>query len=281
MSIRVKKFDPSAMKPSRIIYAIGRRHSGKSSLIKDILSQMPRPDYVLAMAPTQSSLDTFREFLPECCIFEGFSQEKLEQTIATQKELLGRGKRRSVLIILDDCAFNNAMFKSTAQKNLHFNGRHLGIGLICSAQYMMALPPEMRTNIDYLFVMRDPVLANRQKLYKNFFGVFDNFSQFDQVMTTVTQNYGTLCLDGTVPSTSHADSVLWYRANTRVPPFRLCNDVYWKLSRRYERSVEELRRAQAKQFEMETADAADPRGKKVVVVQTEDEHGRIVSTSDA
>ena len=45
--------------------------------MRDLLSHMPKPDYALAMAPTEDSLDMFRKFLPEACIFNYFSQEKL------------------------------------------------------------------------------------------------------------------------------------------------------------------------------------------------------------
>ena len=80
-AIRVRKFEPRTIKESRIIFIIGKRHTGKSVLMKDILYHMPRPDYVLAMAPTEDTLKQFRTFLPECCIFDHFSQEKLERTL--------------------------------------------------------------------------------------------------------------------------------------------------------------------------------------------------------
>ena len=279
MSVRIRKFDPTTMKPSRIVYLIGKRHSGKSCLMKDILYHMPRPDYVLAMAPTQSTLESFREYLPESCIFEGYSQEKLEQTIATQKELISRGKKRNVLLILDDCLYSSGVLKSVAQRYVHFNGRHSHIGMICAAQYMMSLPPEMRTNIDYLFVMRDPVLINRQKLWKNFFGTIPTMQLMESIMSTVTQNYGALVLDGTVPSTDYTDSVMWYRARTDVPDFKLCKPIFWKLSKKYGLTDEDKRRAQERQFKIETAEAKEEhsKGKKVLVVETEDENGHVVS----
>ena len=38
-AIRVKKFDPSTIKESRILFIIGKRHTGKSVLMKDLLYQ--------------------------------------------------------------------------------------------------------------------------------------------------------------------------------------------------------------------------------------------------
>lgn len=282
-SFRVKKFDPRNIKPHRIMFLIGKRSTGKSVLMVDILSQMPKPDYVLAMSPTDETLSTFRKFLPEACIFSQFSQEKLERLLCLQRELIRRGKHRSVMIILDDCLYQKNVLKSTAMRDLFFNGRHLNVGLIAAAQYMMDLSCELRTNVDYLCTMRENTLTNRQKLHKHFFGQFGRFEEFDKVMSACTQNFSSLILDGTIASTVASDSVFWYRANLHPEPFRLCKPVYWGLSKKCGRSEEELLREQAAQFELETAAAAGQQEKggaaRVTVVQTEDENGKVISST--
>ena len=282
MALRVKKFNPSTIKESRIIFILGKRHTGKSVLMKDLLYHMPRPDFVLAMAPTEDTLQMFREFLPSSCIFDHFSQEKLDRIVSLQRELVNRGKRRMVLIILDDCLYQKGVLKSNAMRSIFFNGRHDNISLICAAQYMMEVDVSLRTNIDYIFTMRENILTNRQKLYKYYFGQFGKFDDFDKVMTTCTQDYRTLVLDGTVASTHHTDSVLWYKANTNIPEFKLCLPIFWTLSLRYGLSRGEMRRVQAKQFEIENARAdmtchsTSSKNPGLVVVQTEDEHGNVV-----
>lgn len=276
-AIRVRKFNPSTIKESRIIFILGKRHTGKSVLMKDLLSQMPRPDFVLAMAPTEDTLRMFREFVPETCVFDHFSQEKLERTVTLQRELVNRGKKRTVLILLDDCLYQKNVLRSTAMRSIFFNGRHDNISLVCAAQYMMDVDVSLRTNIDYIFTMRETILMNRQKLYKYYFGQFRKFDDFDKVMGACTQNYKCLVLDGTVSSTSPTDSVMWYKASTSIPEFRLCRPVYWKLSKRFSLSDEDVRRAHSKQFEIETASVDTVRKQNISLVQTEDEHGEIIS----
>lgn len=236
----------------------------------------------MGMAPTDDTLDTFRRFMPECCIFNKFSQEKLERMLALQRELIRRGKKRSVLLILDDCMYQKGVLKSTAMRDLFFNGRHLNCSLIVAAQYLMEITPELRTNIDYLCVMREPILTNRQKMHKYYFGQFAKYDDFEKVMQTCTQNYGSLILDGTTASTQASDSIFWYRANLEPKPFQLCLPIYWKLSQKCARSEEDVRRAQSVQFEIESAERSTvPVGGhgRVTVVQTEDENGKVVSSS--
>ena len=283
-AIRVKRFDASTIKESRIIFIIGKRHTGKSVLMKDLLYHMPRPDYVLAMAPTEDSLKTFREFLPETCIFDHFSQEKLERTVTLQRELVNRGKKRTVLILLDDCLYQKGVLKSNAMRSIFFNGRHDHISLMCAAQYMMEVDVSLRTNIDYLFTMRENILTNRQKLFKYYFGQFAKFDEFDKVMTACTQDYRSLVLDGTISTTANpTDCVMWYRANYNVPPFRLCKPVYWSWAKRYCLSEDAVRKAQRRQFEIESASmeqngsvvgssaAGAPTGRKSPAIMLEDE----------
>ena len=291
-SLRIKKFDPTKMRSNCIIFLIGKRNTGKSVLMRDLLYNMPRPDYVIAMAPTDDTIQMFREFLPETCIFDHFSQEKLESAVNLQREFVSRGKERRLMILLDDVLYQKNVLNSTAMRHIFFNGRHDNITLLCASQYLMQIAAEFRSNIDMLFALRDNVLLNRQKMWKNFFGQFSRFEEFDRVMSACTESYKCLVLDGTSSSSDYTDSVKWYRASTDVPAFKLCRPIYWNLAQKYGKTQAEVRREAVKQFEIETAaataihnsggGAGGAKGaasrKTTIVVQTEDETGNVVDT---
>lgn len=278
MSVRIKKFDPRTVKEHRISFLIGKRHTGKSVLMVDLLSKMTPPDFVMGFSPTDDTIEVFKKFMPQTCIFNQFSHEKLERLLSLQRELIRRGKKRSVLLVLDDCLYQKGVLKSQAMRDLFFNGRHLNVGLICACQYLMDIAPELRTNIDYLFSMRENTICNRQKLHKYFFGQFARFDEFDSVMSACTQNYSALVMDSTISSTKREDCIFWYRACTSSPDFKLGKSVIWKLAEKNMKSDEEMRRAQKIQFEMETA--SEGQKGRVQVVHTEDENGEIVPSSN-
>jgi hypothetical protein len=277
-TIRVKRFDARTIKESRIIFLIGKRHTGKSVLMKDILYHMPRPDYVIAMAPTEDTLQMFREFLPTSCVFDHFSQEKLDQVVKVQRELVLRGKKRTVMILLDDCLYQKNVLKSTSMRSIFFNGRHDHITLVCAAQYMMDVDVAFRTNIDYIFALRESILVNRQRLHKYYFGQFGKFEEFDRVMNACTADYKALVLDGTLSSTTATDCVQWYKGRVDIPSFRLCKPVFWRFSERYARDVSELRANQRVQFELEHVRTStdDPPSKATTIVVTEDSDGQVM-----
>ena len=108
----------------------------------------------------------------------------------------------------------------------------------------MDLPPDLRANIDYIFILRENIIQNQEKLYKNFFGIFPQFSIFQDVMNTCTEGYDCLVLDNTSKSNNIQDCVFWYRAKPERH-FRIGSRELWNFNaKNYDKNsknrVEEL-----------------------------------------
>ena len=236
MQVRVKKFDPETIKKDRIILIVGKRGSGKSSLLKDLLYCMrDRFDFVMAMCPTMESSTMLKECMPEACVYNRFSPGKIDLLVQTARELAAKNKERHFLLVLDDVFYDKTVGRSQNFRFLFFNGRHIRVTVILLCQYVVSLTPELRTNVDVIFSMRETVLANRLKLYQMFFGVFGSLEDFCAVFERCTQNYECICLDNTLQSTSVTDCVFWYKARVDLPPFRLGSRVYYELQDKYRR----------------------------------------------
>ena len=276
MKLKVKKYDPTAVKPHRISLVVGKRGSGKSRLLVDLLYHMPPVDFVIGMAPTEETIETFREFIPESCIFHNFNQNKLEQMIALQRELIRKKITRSFLLILDDCLYEKSVLKSTAMRELFLNGRHLHISMIICAQYVMDLSPDLRTNVDYIFAMRENIIANRAKLHKFFYGMFEKYDDFAKTMDATTANFGSMVLDNTSKSNEIEDCVYWYRARIDLPGFRLGRKIYWKLDRKCKRK-EVLNSEDAMDEIAQLGAPQDKNSRRITNVQTTDETGTVVN----
>jgi hypothetical protein len=211
--------------------------------MKDLLyNTRKKYDIGVAFTATQSTVDVFKEFLPSSLIHtKGYDYGKADQYLSKCKELTSRGKQRNTLMILDDCVFDQGVMKSDTIPEIHLNGRHSYITLFNTCQYAMIIPPVIRSNVDYVCVMMDSVLANRKRLYEFFFGNFPNFQQFDIVFTQVTANHGCLILDKTQPSGSVNDSVFYYKAKTDLPQFRIGKRMFFEMGDCVERLKEESR----------------------------------------
>jgi hypothetical protein len=128
--------------------------------------------------------------------------------------------------------YDKAFMRDICIRQLFMNGRHWKIFFMMTTQYCMDMTPMIRTNVDYLFALRDNVRQNRENLYKAFFGVFPNFDQFSQVMDACTENYECLVLDNTSKSNKITDCVFWYKAPIRKN-FRVGSAEFWKCHQKH------------------------------------------------
>jgi hypothetical protein len=100
----------------------------------------------------------------------------------------------------------------------------------------MLIPPVIRSNVDYVCVLQDSVLANRKRLYEFFFGMFDTFNQFDGVFKQVTAENGCLILDKTQTSLKVNDSVFYYKAQLDIPGFKIGKRFYFQMDKKLQTS---------------------------------------------
>ena len=94
---------------------------------------------------------------------------------------------------------------------LFMNGRHWKIMLVITMQYPLGVPPNLRTNIDYTFILREPYINNRKRIYENYAGMFSTFESFCQVMDQCTENYECLVISNNAKSNKLEDQIFWYK----------------------------------------------------------------------
>jgi hypothetical protein len=182
------------------------------------------------MSGTEDGNSFYSNFCPDSFIYSELDSTVLEKLVNRQKILTRQGKANPVFLVLDDCAYDRSFYKSKLIRGIFFNGRHWKLGpCIITSQYCLDLGPVLRYNIDYLFVMKENMLVNRERLYKYFFGMFDNFQTFNTVMNATTENYECLVLDNTTKSNKLEDMVYWYKASLHTDkPFRMGCAGFWE-----------------------------------------------------
>jgi hypothetical protein len=110
------------------------------------------------------------------------------------------------------------------------NGRHWKIMLIITMQYPLGIPPNLRTNIDYVFILREPYLTNRKRIWENYASMFPTLEAFCAVMDQTTENYECLVINNNAKSNKLNDQIFWYKAENH-PDFRLGSKEFWDISK--------------------------------------------------
>jgi hypothetical protein len=109
------------------------------------------------------------------------------------------------------------------------NGRHWKVMLIITMQYPLGIPPNLRTNIDYVFILREPYATNRKRIWENYASMFPTYESFASILDQTTENYECLVINNNAKSNKITDQVFWYKAASH-PDFKLGSKEFWKLS---------------------------------------------------
>jgi len=247
MNLELKKFDMKNIKFSPnenqgpVIVLIGRRDTGKSFLVKDLLYYHQDIPIGTVISGTEAGNGFYGSIVPKLFIHDEYTPLIIEKILKRQKIVLKQIKKEKerygksnidarTFVILDDCLYDNSWAREKLMRLMFMNGRHWKLMLIITMQYPLGVPPNLRTNIDYTFILREPYIANRKRIYENYAGMFPTFESFSQVMDQCTENYECLVVSNNSKSNKLEDQVFWYKASAHNN-FKLGSREFWELSK--------------------------------------------------
>lgn len=228
MTLELKKFDPRKISDACVIVAVGKRNTGKSILIKDLMYYKKHIPCGIVCSGTEDGNSFYSSIVPEVFVYNHFDRAAIERVIERQKKAIKKGTVHPVFIVLDDLLYDKKFLNDKLVRALFMNGRHFKICLFMTAQYLVDVPPSLRANIDYVLVLRDNLY--RERLWKNLFMIFPTLDMFHAAMDSCTADYGALVLDNTNPSTDISDCVFWYKAKVDRR-FKMGSPAFWTFSR--------------------------------------------------
>lgn len=232
MELTLREFKLSKLRDDATVMIIGKRGVGKSTIMNNIMHVKRHIPFGIACSGTEEGNGAFGKHMPPVYVYHDYDPRAIQRVIDRQREMADSpGGPSPSFVYLDDCLYDKGVLKRPEIRQLFMNGRHYKIFLACTAQFCGDVPPAIRSNIDYLFVCRDPIIQNRRRIWENFFGLFE-FSHFQQLMNKCTENYECLVLDNTCKSNDPADAVYWFKARTNLPPFKVGCTAFWDFARK-------------------------------------------------
>ena len=255
MSLEMRKFNMREItfKPNEnkgpVIVMIGRRDTGKSFLVRDLLFYHQDIPIGTVISGTEAGNGFYSAHVPRLFIHEEYNTVLIENILRRQKTVLKQMNKEvasynrttidpRAFVILDDCLYDQSWTRDKMMRLLFMNGRHWKIMLIITMQYPLGIPPNLRTNIDYVFILREPYLTNRKRIWENYASMFPTLEAFCAVMDQTTENYECLVINNNSKSNKLNDQIFWYKAENH-PDFRLGSKEFWDLSKNLKDEDEE------------------------------------------
>ena len=247
MNLELKKFDMKnitfdATKASGpVIVLIGRRDTGKSFLVKDLLYHHQDIPIGTVISGTEAGNGFYSKMVPKLFIHDEYNTAIIENILKRQKMVIKQINKEKeaygrcnidgrAFCILDDCLYDNSWARDKLMRLLFMNGRHWKIMVVITMQYPLGVPPNLRTNIDYTFILREPYINNRKRIYENYAGMFPTFESFGQVMDQCTENFECLVIANNAKSNKLDDRIFWYKADAHRD-FKLGSKEFWEMSK--------------------------------------------------
>ena len=238
-NLNLRKFDMSKIANGSIVVMIGKRNTGKSFLVKDLLYYKRDIPIGTVISATENSNRFYGDLMPSLFIHDEFSPEIVANLVKRQKIVVKKMKDQEAMygksnidpyayLILDDLMYDAPTWiRDTTIKQIFMNGRHIKLLFLITMQFSLGIPPALRGNIDYVFILRENVVSNRRRLYEHYAGMFPTFEIFCQVMNQCTENFECLVIDNTCKSNKIEDMCMWYKGDAH-PPFKMGSSVFWQ-----------------------------------------------------
>ena len=247
LNFQIKKFNIEMIqdrcemdsRKSPMIVIIGKKDTGKSFLVRDVLAHTQGCFPIgTVISGTEVANEFFQHMVPSKLIHDKYRPEIVTNVIKRQlgvktarnTDKKAKGGNSSVdpraFLILDDCLYDSSWIKEESTRYVFMNGRHVDMMTIITMQYPLGITPNLRTNVDFIFILRENITGNRRRIYENYAGMFPTFEMFCQFMDQCTENFECLVICNGIQSNKLEDQVFWYKASDH-PPFKMCDDSLW------------------------------------------------------
>ena len=178
MNLELKKFDISSISSDKVCVFIGKRETGKSFLVKDLLYYHKSIPIGTVISGTESANAFYSNHIPSIFIHDAYTPDIINNALLRQKMVIKQIKAEEsrfnessidprAFLILDDCLYDNSWIRDENIRCLFMNGRHYKIMFVITMQYALGIPPNLRTNIDYIFILRENIVSNRKRLLEH------------------------------------------------------------------------------------------------------------------
>lgn len=238
--LRLRKFDITRITSDKVVIMIGKRNTGKIHMVRNLLYYHRDTPLAMVISPTERANKFYGNIVPPCFIHDEYTPDCVERFCRRQRLVMDQINKEERLyrsskidprgiLVMDDCLYDTVWTKDKNIRMLFMNGRHYKVLFLITMQFPLGIPPSLRLQVDFVFILRDNVIQNRKKTYESFAGMFKTFDMFCQVMDQCTENYECLVIDISSKSNRLEDQVFWYKAQD-VPDYQLCDEHFWQQS---------------------------------------------------
>lgn len=241
MELNIERFNLKNVTKDGVYLFIGKRGSGKTNLLHYVLNQLkPLYKYFVLISGTEIYTGDFCNKLPESFIYDfEHASLGLERVLKAHKKRAKKNKNKpphkrkpmkKTLIIAEDMSTDGSFLRNRYLREILMNGRHIGICLMLTTQYMMDVVKSTRVQYDYVFCLRMNAVDLIKNVHNNFGGIIYEFRNFLKIYYQLTHNNSALVIDNRTTSSKINKVIFWFKVpkDSDKLQFLLGSKSYWK-----------------------------------------------------
>jgi hypothetical protein len=206
----LEEFNLNQLKSHPSILIVGKDNFEKKCLMKDIIFHYK--DIILSgviIAPNDDMNNFYKTHFPDLFIYREL-RDTPGKIIANQLHLMKNEKSNkndlSTMCIMDSC-----LLKDDNIEKMIFFGRHYQLTYILAVTNLSDLPLHFRFNFDYIFLLKDDSVTNKNKLWTNFGSTY-SFNEFENIFDAITKNCSSIVIDNRSESEM---KMYWFKMRER------------------------------------------------------------------
>lgn len=219
--IQILEFNLNTVTKNPSILIIAKRGSGKSFLSRDLIYHFRNNPGGIVISPTDSLNTFYRYFFPDSFIHYDAKDTILDKIIARQKKIMrNTDVDPSAIVVFDDCISSKQMQNSNNKfVKIFTNGQKHCLTTILTAQTPQSVTSNLRTNADYILLLKEDSEHNKGVLWKNYGTMFATYEDFVRTFDECTANYGTMVIDNKKSTSNIQEKVFWFKSKDRTFDF--------------------------------------------------------------
>ena len=211
----LREFKLTNMSLHSSILIIGKRATGKTFLVKNILHRYNNliPNG-LVIVPSEIFEPAYKDFIPESCIFNNLNEDILENLLLRQSLLIAKDNKNinsSAYLVLDNCLSRKSDYHKKNLKEILLHGGLYNLTTILTVSTPLSLISENK--FDYVFLLREDSLINKNKLWNEYGSMFPTFEMFNEMFMRCTEDYGAMVIDNTCSSSTISQKFFHFKAS--------------------------------------------------------------------
>lgn len=210
------KFEAASIRPSAVVVVIGKRNTGKTTLVRDLMFHHRGVSSAIVVSPTEHFHRQYGDISPPLQVYDEYVPAILDAIVERQKAAAGTPEDDArAFLVLDDCMYDSCWAQDENLGQLVTGKRSLRVTSVVTMGYPLRLPATIHEQVDYVFLLREGLVGNRKRMYDAYCSdVFPTFDVFCQVMDRCTaENHECLVID----RTRLEPRAFWYEADLHGP----------------------------------------------------------------